>query len=145
MSKDRPPERTDTNTLFTAQNAKIDAVENQCSVLKQAIGTMADAVADEIEELKKGLSTDFDSKIKMLGNRIENSALSTEKGQVEQNRLQFELEKLREDVFSRVPQSVTVVEPSQSHLVSTETEHRFNTLKIETKKLFEQMRHIIQS
>ena len=110
MSKDRPPERTDTNTLFTAQNAKIDAVENQCSVLKQAIGTMADAVSDEIEELKKGLSTDFDSKIKVLGNRLENCALSSEKGQVEQNRLQFELEKLKEDVFSRFPQTVTMVE-----------------------------------
>ena len=99
---------------------------------------MADAVAEEIEELKKSLSADFESKINVMGNRISNSTLTVEKSQVEQNRLQFELEKLREDVSNRFPQNATVlVEPSQSHLASTETEHRVHTLKVETKKLFE--------
>ena len=64
---------------------------------------MADAVSEEIEELRKSLSADFESKINVMNNKFENSALSVEKGQVEQNRLQFELEKLREDVFSRMP------------------------------------------
>ena len=64
---------------------------------------MADAVAEEIEELKKSLSADFESKINVMGNRISNSTLTVEKSQVEQNRLQFELEKLREDVSNRFP------------------------------------------
>ena len=56
VSKDRMPERTDTTTQFTALNAKVEAVEGQCGVLRQAIGTMADAVSEEIEELKRGMT-----------------------------------------------------------------------------------------
>ena len=81
-----------------------------------------------------------------MATRIETSTLTVEKGQVEQNRIQFEIEKLREDVFNRFPQGAFLADHSQSHhLASTESEQRFTTLRNETKKLFEQMRHIIQS
>ena len=120
-------------------------MESQCSVLKQAIGTMADAVSEEIEELKRGLNTDFESKIKIVCNQIENSKLTHDKSQVEQNKIQFELEKLKEDVYNRFPQNVIPADQTQSAYAAVESEHRFNAFKVESRKLFEQMRHIIQT
>ena len=40
---------------------------------------MADAVSEEIEELKHSLNTDFESKIKIVCNQIENSKLTHDK------------------------------------------------------------------
>ena len=56
VSKERQPERTDTTSQFTAMNAKVEAVEGQCGILRQAIGTMADAVSEEIDEVRRELS-----------------------------------------------------------------------------------------
>ena len=42
-------------------NSKVEGVESQCAVLRQAIGTMADAVAEEIEELKRDLTSEIES------------------------------------------------------------------------------------
>ena len=66
---------------------------------------MADAVSEEIEELKYSLNAEFESKLNVMANRIENSTLTAEKSTVDQSRLQFELEKLKEDVYSRFPQN----------------------------------------
>ena len=63
VSKERQPERTDTTSQFTAINAKVEAVEGQCGILRQAIGTMADAVSEEIDELKRGLTQEFETKL----------------------------------------------------------------------------------
>ena len=43
--------------------SKIEGVEGQVAVLRQAIGTMADAVADEIDELKKTFEQEVESKV----------------------------------------------------------------------------------
>ena len=102
VSKDRPPERTDTTSQFTALNAKVEAVEGQCGILRQAIGTMADAVSEEIDELKRGITQEFETKLNLLGNRIDNSSLSTEKSQVEINRMTFEIDRLKEDFLGRM-------------------------------------------
>ena len=40
---------------------------------------MADAVSEEIDELKRGITQEFETKLNLLGNRIDNSSLSTEK------------------------------------------------------------------
>ena len=135
VSKDRMPERTDTTSQFTALNAKVEAVEGQCGILRQAIGTMADAVSEEIEELKRGMTQEFETKLNQVGNRIDNSSLSTEKTQVEMNRMSFEIDRLREEFSSRM--TTPMAQPSATVLVSPDSDHRFNSLKIETKKLFE--------
>ena len=49
---------------------KVDGIESQCAVLRQAIGTMADAVADEIDELKRDVVSEVESKINLMGNRV---------------------------------------------------------------------------
>ena len=49
---------------------KVDAVESQCVVLRQAIGTMADAVADEIDDLKRDLQSEVESRLSNIANRV---------------------------------------------------------------------------
>ena len=52
---------------------KVDTVESQCAVLRQAIGTMADAVAEEIDDLKKDFAADYEAKINLVGTRVQNA------------------------------------------------------------------------
>ena len=42
-------------------------------MLRQAIGTMADAVADEIDELKRDMTAEFESKVNLVQNRVQNA------------------------------------------------------------------------
>ena len=51
--------------------AKMDTVESQCTVLRQAIGTMADAVADEIDEMRHDLLSAIDSRIHEQSKRVD--------------------------------------------------------------------------
>ena len=58
---------------------KIDGVESSCAVLRQAIGTMADAVSDEIEELKRDMTNQMEQKVGILTNRVQNSQLCADR------------------------------------------------------------------
>ena len=64
IEKSALPKSSDTST-------RLDTLESNTSVLKQAIGTFADAVSDEIEELQRGLLEKIDSKVARLEHRIE--------------------------------------------------------------------------
>ena len=77
---------------------KVDAVESQCVVLRQAIGTMADAVADEIDDLKRDLQSEVESRLSNIANRVQNSQLSSDKVENEQIKLRFQLDRLSEDM-----------------------------------------------
>jgi hypothetical protein len=44
-------------------------------VLKQALGTFADAVSEEIEELQRGIREEMDCKLSRLEARLEDIAL----------------------------------------------------------------------
>ena len=61
--------------------SRIEAVESQCQVMRQAIGTMADAVADEIDDLKKEFAAEIDCKLTLVSNRVENAQLSADKAE----------------------------------------------------------------
>ena len=77
---------------------KIDGVESQCAVLRQAIGTMADAVADEIEDLKKDITTQVEQKVNILTNRLQNAQLTADRAENEQTKIKYHLERLNQDV-----------------------------------------------
>jgi len=64
-------------------------MESTCAVLRQAIGTMADAVADEIDELKRDMAADIESKVNLMGNRVQNAQLSADRAENEQAKLRF--------------------------------------------------------
>lgn len=78
QNRQATPEQTETSQVVTT---KIEAVESQCQVLRQAIGTMADAVADEIDDLKKEFTAELDLKLTLVSNRVENAQLSAEKAE----------------------------------------------------------------
>ena len=40
--------------------------------MRHAIGTMADAVADEIDDLKRDISAEMESKFSLNNNRVQN-------------------------------------------------------------------------
>ena len=64
-------------------------MESQCAVLRQAIGTMADAVAEEIDDLKKDFAADYEAKINLVGTRVQNAQLSADKAENEQAKMRF--------------------------------------------------------
>ena len=68
---------------------KVDTVESQCAVLRQAIGTMADAVAEEIDDLKKDFAAEYEAKINLVGTRVQNAQLSADKAENEQAKMRF--------------------------------------------------------
>ena len=49
--------------------------------------------------------------------------------------MSFEIDRLKEDFQGRITNQLG--QPSTALLVSPDSDHRFNSLKIETKKLFE--------
>ena len=54
---------------------------------------------------------------------------------MEMNKISFEVDRLKEEVHGRL--TANIAQPSQTLLVSPDSDLRFNQLKIETKKLFE--------
>lgn len=152
QNRSTTPENTESNSLLTQ---KIDGVESQCAVLRQAIGTMADAVADEIEELKKDITAGFEQKVGILTNRVQNAQLSADRTENEQAKIKFHLERLGQDVSQKLqtqssdkadhqPQ-VFLAPASYSGNNSEQSEQNLTVLKAETRKLFEQMKNIMQT
>ena len=66
--------------------------------MRQAIGTMADAVADEIEDLKKDITTQVEQKVNILTNRLQNAQLTADRAENEQTKIKYHLERLNQDV-----------------------------------------------
>ena len=64
---------------------------------------MADAVSEEIEELKVSLNQQIESKLSTVTNRLQNTQLGVDKNETEISKVVFELDKLRDDVLTRVP------------------------------------------
>lgn len=58
-------------------------------MLRQAIGTMADAVADEIDELKRDMTADFESKVNLVQNRVQNAQMTADKVENEQAKMRY--------------------------------------------------------
>ena len=104
---------------------------------------MADAVAEEIEDLKKDMFIDFEAKVNLLSTRVQGAQLGADRAQNEQAKLQFQIDRLAEEIRLKpaleTPQ--LVIAPSQL----AESEQRIVEIKQETRKLFDQMRHIMQA
>ncbi len=58
-----------------SNTSRIEVIEGQNGVLKQALGTFADAVSEEIEELQRGIREEMDCKLSRLEARLEDIAL----------------------------------------------------------------------
>ena len=50
---------------------------------------MADAVAEEFEELKRDLTSEIESQVKLVTNRVQNAQLSADKAENEHAKLKF--------------------------------------------------------
>lgn len=50
---------------------------------------MADAVAEEIDDLKKDFAADYEAKINLVGTRVQNAQLSADKAENEQAKMRF--------------------------------------------------------
>ena len=70
---------------------RLDNLEQNNQVLKQAIGTFADAVSEEIEELQRNLTEEMDSRVNRMEHKI--AELSTQQTSREQDqaKLLFEV------------------------------------------------------
>lgn len=79
-------------------SAKIEAVENQNGVLKHALGTFADAVSDEIEELQRSLTEELDHKIAHLEAKIDNLSLVQSKADNENGKILFDMQRIKEEM-----------------------------------------------
>ena len=79
-------------------SAKIEAVENQNGVLKHALGTFADAVSDEIEELQRSLTEELDHKIAHLEAKIDNLSLVQSKADNENGKILFDIQRIKEEM-----------------------------------------------
>ena len=79
-------------------SAKIEAVENQNGVLKHALGTFADAVSDEIEELQRSLTEELDHKIANLEAKIDNLSLVQSKADNENGKILFDMQRIKEEM-----------------------------------------------
>ena len=60
--------------------------------MRQAIGTMADAVTDEIDGLRKEINTEVDSKLNTVTDRVQNVQLNIDNSENEQAKLKFQLD-----------------------------------------------------
>ena len=60
--------------------------------MRQAIGTMADAVSDEIDGLRKEITTEVDSKLNTVTDRVQNVQLNIDNSENEQAKLKFQLD-----------------------------------------------------
>ena len=63
---------------------------------------MADAVADEIDDLKSSITAEVESKMNMVMNRIQNAQLSADKTENEQAKLKFNLDRLSQEVAMKL-------------------------------------------
>lgn len=82
---------------FSTLTLKVDGLDSQCAVLRQAIGTMADAVAEEIDDLKKDFVTDFEGKLNLLTTRVQNAKLDTDRTEGEQAKLRYQLDRILQE------------------------------------------------
>ena len=63
---------------------------------------MADAVADEIDEIKRDITEEVETKLNLMGNRVQNAQLCADRAENEQAKLKFELEKVSQDLKNRM-------------------------------------------
>ena len=62
---------------------------------------MADAVSEEIDDLRATLSQEVESKINLVHNRIQNCQLVADKADNTSSKLQFEIDRLKNELVSR--------------------------------------------
>ena len=84
------------------EQGKSSAIYINPLVLRQAIGSMADAVAEEIDELKRDMASDLETHVNLLTNRIQNAQLSADRAENEQVKFKFQIERLQEEIQRRV-------------------------------------------
>ena len=95
------PKNKDLADEVRYNSAKIEAVENQNGVLKHALGTFADAVSDEIEELQRSLTEELDHKIAHLETKIEGLSLSKSKSDNDNAKIVFDIQRMKEELHIR--------------------------------------------
>ena len=78
-----------------SNTSRIEVIEGQCGVLKQALGTFADAVSEEIEELQRGIREEMDCKLSRLEARLEDIALGQASRETENAKVSFEVRNLK--------------------------------------------------
>ena len=59
---------------------------------------MADAVADEIDELKRDMAADVESKVGLMANRVQNAQLCADRAENEQAKLKFQIDRIAEEM-----------------------------------------------
>ena len=64
---------------------------------------MADAVSEEIDELKQNFDQQIDFRMSQIANRLQNTQLGVDKGENEIQKISFEVDKLREDILQKLP------------------------------------------
>ena len=134
----------DLATEVFSNTSRLEAVENQASVLKQALGTLADAVSEEIEELQQGLIDKIESKVLRLEARV-NEIQGGQAGRETDNaKVHFELQTIKSQLASNYAPPIQQY-IDQPVYQGQDFDAKFAAFKQDTKKLFENMRGILQS
>eukprot|EP00347_Sterkiella_histriomuscorum_P013441 403364695 len=123
------------------ENSKVvNTVNSQIQSLKQAIGTLADAVSEEIETLRSTMYSEIDVQLSNNSQRIEQIAQYLSKNDNDNSKLLFEINTLKDEV-----QTMQAIEGRNIEKAQIQIEEKLVNMKQDNKKLFEQLRMIIQS
>ena len=120
---------------------------------------MADAVADEIDELKRDITAEFESKVSLVQNRVQNAQMTADKVENEQAKMRYQIERIGEEINHKLAQASaadrqhqSAMEQAQLMMAATsasapvpEVDQKISQMRSETKKLFEQMKNIMQA
>ena len=72
---------------------KVEFVETECSILRKAIGTMANVVAEEMDELKKDIGDRVAEKLARMTKDIKDEQkYALEFAEIEQAQMKFQIQ-----------------------------------------------------
>lgn len=132
MHEIKSNQQNDIQTFFAKENVHIKTVESmssQMASLKQAIGTLADVVSEEIEHLRKVvINGDMEQKIIQTNVKLEHLGNLFVQRDNEQSGMRVELEQLRDEIST-----LRAVESRKIDLTCAQIEEKITQAKTETK------------
>ena len=104
MHELRNNQETDLQTFYQKENVHSKTVESlsfQVSNLRNAMGTLADVISEEIEHLRRVvLAGDIEQRLVQTHLRMEQFSMSMTKQDNEVSRVSYELEAIRDEVVT---------------------------------------------
>ena len=106
----------------------MNQMTSQISSLKQAIGTLADAVSDELESFKRQFSVDLDLKVNACNRRCDSLEQNFSKFDNDNSKVLFELATVKDEVGT-----LQAIEGRRVETLKTHIEDKLIQMKSDSK------------